>query len=575
MTYVAIDPAAVGTLASSLEDAADSLDASRVVVSRALGSAGRSSVAPARLSAVSSSARDAAADLRRRLRSLAELQMLYRRHGEPGPVYPRPSTTFPTFAAASDAGAALARSWMSAAEGDSFYDPARVRALLDRLAPHATDPHFSRAFFAELPPVFALVWFGQLSELSRDPDFPYREDAIAPFLTSLSTGLNADPALLHRYLGPLSEGLTPGEIRDVLNYGEYADDVVLSLTLSAVSRAREGIRGMDWWEDEPGLFWEASRSPALAARLVAELDEDSLRDLLASSEGILSGFGSVISAASSSRATVESLVALLARDGQRLAEDVQTGLAYAMGEHLEAFGDRVARGLYVAGTSSEDLVDVFVAVMDGNDDAVALLHEAGASAAARLLSSASAFNTGSAEIASVGGMFGLLARADASSAISEAEARARLYALGSQALGLVPLPGPPLAGLAVKKGFTALADSFASSRRARGAAEALDLSDDGYEHGRLLLAVALAAQEPTGSLAPPPALLRDDGTVKVFAELDTTAEHEALVSWLSRPTPWAVPGLDGPAPGTLDEVVRHYDDEYVAAFGTLYRRPPE
>jgi len=573
MTYVAIDPATVGTLATSLESAADSLDTSRIAAARALGSVGRSSVAPARLGSVASEARAAAADLRRRLRELRDLQVLYRHMGERGPVYPMPSTSFPTFAAASAAGESLARQFMAAAEDDAFYDPERVRALLERLAPHASDPHFAEAFFGAMPPVFALVWYRQISELSKRRDFPYREDAIAPFLTSLSTGLNADPALLRTYLGPLREGLTPGEVRDVLNYGAYPDDVVLSLTLSAVERARLGIRGMDWWEDEPGLFREASRSPELAARLVAALDEDSLRDLLATSDGVLSGFGSVVRAAAPSRETVESLVALLARDGQRLADDVQVGLAYAMGEHMEAFGDRVARGLYVAGTSSEDLVRVFVDVMDDNDEAVALLHTAGAEAAARLLRSSGAFNTGSAEIASLGGIVGLLTRADASSAISDAEARARLYALGSQAIALIPLPGPALVGLAAKKGFGALAGSFESSARAKGAAEALDLSDDGYEHGRLLLAVALAAQEPTGSLAPPAALLRDDGTVKVFAELDSTAEHAALVEWLSRPTPWQVPGLAGPTPATLDEVVRHLDDEYVAAFDKLYRRP--
>lgn len=574
MTYVAIDPAAVGLLASTLDDAADSLDASRVVVSRALSSAGRSSPAVARLNAVATVARESSADLRRRLRELAALQTQLRRMGENGPVYPRPATSFPTFAAAAAAGESLAREWMDLAEsGDGFYDPDAVRALLDRLAPHALDPHFAEAFFRAMPPVFALVWYSQISELSRHRDFPYREDAIAPFLTSLSTGLTASPSLLWRYLGPLSEGLTPGEIRDVLNYGSYPDDAVLSLTLAAVARAREGAFGIDWWEDEPGLFREAARSPELAARLVAALDEESLRDVLASSEGILSGFGAVVSAASSDRPTVESLVALLARSDQRLAGDVQVALAYAMGEHLEAFGDRVARGLYVAGTTSDDLVRVFVRVMDGNETAAAALHEAAAETAARLLRSAEAFTTGSLEIASLGGVVGLLVRADASSAISEAEARARLYALVSQATGMVPLPGPPLAGLAAKKSVGALFDHFARSRRAQGAGEAFAISEDGYEHGRLLLAAALAAQDGSGSLAPPRALRNGDGTLKVLAELDTTAEHDALVEWLSRPTPWPVPGLAGERPGTLEEVVRHYDDEYVAAFDKLFRRP--
>ena len=570
MTYVAIDPAAVGTLASALDDAAGSLDASRLAVSRALSSAGRSSPAAARLSAVATVARESSADLRRRLRALAELQTVYRRMGENGPVYPRPDTSFSTFAAAARAGEELAREWTAAFEGsDDFYDPAAVRALLAALERHASDPHFAEAFFAAMPPVLAMIWYSQLSELSRHPDFPYREDAIAPFLTSLSTGLNASPALLRRYLGPLSEGLSPGEIRDVLTYGDYPDDVVLSLTLSAVERAREGAFGIDWWEDEPGLFSAASRSPELAARLVAALDEESLRDVLASSEGILSGFGPVVAAASSDRATVESLVALLARDDQRLAGDVQNGLAYAVGEHLEAFGDRVARGLYVAGTSSEDLVRVLVRVMDGNAAAAGTLHSAAASAAARLLRAD--LTTGSVEIASLGGIVGLLARAGSSAAISDAEARARLAAFVSQAVGLVPLPGPPLAGAVAKKGFTALVDSYVRSARSRGASEALDLTDDGYEHGRLLLAVALASREP--SLAPPRLLLRDDGTVKTFADLDTTAEHEAYVGWLSRTTPWPVPGLAGERPGTLDEVVRHLDDEYVAAFDKLFRRP--
>jgi hypothetical protein len=576
MSYVAIDPAAVAALASSLDAAADACDSSRASVSRTLSSVGRTSVAPARLGAVASSARAAAADLRRRLGELRELQVLYRRTGEQGPVYPMSSTVFPTYEAAAAAGSALAREFLAAAESsDTFYDASAMRSLLDRLAPHADDPHFTKAFVDAMPPVLTLVWISQIGELSKQRDFPYREDAIAPFLTSLSTGLNASPAALRRYLGPLSEGLTPAEVRDVLNYGDYSDDVVLSLTLAAVSRAREGVHGMDWWEDEPGLFDAASRSPELASRLISALDEDALRDLLATTYGVTSGFGSVVSAASSSRSTVESLVALLARSDQRLADDVQVGLAYGIGEHFESFGDRVARGLYVGETSSEDLVRVLVRVMDENDAAVSVLHESGAEAAARLLRSSRAFTPGSPSVAALGGIFGLLARANASSAISDAERRARLYALGSQAVGLLPLPGPPLAGAAAKKAFTALVDSYASSARARGQAGAIAFTDDGYEHGRLLLALALAGQDdrPGAPLAPPRVLLRADGTLKVFADLDTAKEQDALVEWLSRPTPWPVSDLSGPRPGTLDEVVRGLDDEYVAAFDKFYRRP--
>jgi hypothetical protein len=344
---------------------------------------------------------------------------------------------------------------------------------------------------------------------------------------------------------------------------------VLSLTLSAVERAREGMVGIEPWEHDPGLFDAASRSPELAKRLIEALDEDALREVLASSDGVLSGFGSVVHAAGSSRETVESLVALLARKDQRLAEDVQTGLAYGIGLHVEVFGERAARGLYVDGTSSDDLVRVLVRVMEDNDTAVALLHEEAAEAAARLLRTD--LNTGSREIGTLGGIVGLLARANSDAAISEAEARARLYALGSQAIGLVPLPGPALPGIVAKKGFAALVDSFAKSERARGASDALDLTEDGYQHGRLLLAVSLAAREP--SLAPPRLLLRDDGTLKLPAEIDTAPEEDALRAWLDRPTPWVVPGPTGFVPGTLEEVAVSLEGGYVHAFDALFRRP--
>jgi hypothetical protein len=569
MTYVAIDPAAVATLASTLEGAASSLDTSRLAVARALSSVGRSSPAPDRLAAVAGAAGAAAGDLRRRLRELAALQVQLRRMGEQGPLYPRPDTTFPTFEAAERAGEDLARDWTEAFEGPAFWDGERVRALVDRLAPHAGDPHFSKAFFAALSPALANVWLSHLSSPPWGRELPYRDDAIAPFLTALSTGLNADPALLRSYLGMLREGLTPGEVRDVLNYGDYADDVVLSLTFAAVERARDGMTGLEPWEHEPGLFDAASRSPELAARLVEALDEDALRDALASSDGILSGFGSVVAAAAPSRETVESLVALLARKDQHLADDVQAGLAYGIGEHVETFGYRAARGLYVGDTSSDDLVRVLVRVMDDNDAAVATLHDAAAEAAARLLRTD--LNAGSAEVETLGGVVGLLARADSDAAISEAEARARLYALGSQAIALVPLPGPALPGMVAKKGFSALVGSFAKSERARGASEALDITEDGYQHGRLLLAVSLASREP--SLAPPRALLRDDGTLKVYAELDTPAEHDALREWLDRPTPWVVASPAGFVPGTLGEVAGSLEGGYVDAFDALFRRP--
>jgi hypothetical protein len=586
MTYVAIDPAAVSVLATELDAAAEAVDRSRLAVDRALRSVGRGATAPARLAAVAETSRGSAADLRRRVRELNSLQVLYRRMGESGPVYPRPDTTFPTFAAAEAAGEDLAARFAAVVDDpDAFYDGDRVRPLLDELGEHALDPHFCRAFFDRLDPRFAMFWIRQFGTMSAHRGFPWRDDAVEPFLTAMGTGLNADPALLARYVEPMKGMLAPGDLRDVLRYGTYDDDTVLDLIDHAMTRYLQWGPGMDFWGDDEGLLDPLLRDDALARRFLDGLSDDEVRSLMAIEEGLLAGFGSVAYVAGAgadpaSLAAVERLVVLIGSDDTHLAPDVQTGIARALGQHLDEVGGYVARGVYPGDLSQDDLVDVFVRLMTDNDTSFAVLHEAGADLTRRLLATREALAASSPDIAALGGVYGLLARADADDAIGRAEATAGWWAMAAQGVGMVPLPGPALAGTVVKKTFAAVLSEQAAAARARGQSEGMDFLTGGYDQGRLLLAVALwqydQRQHPDtqSALTPPPELRHDDGTLKVFAELDSAAERAALRAWLEQPTPYTVRSFDGSEQAaTLDELVRGIDDEFVANFQKVLIKP--
>lgn len=585
MTYVAIDPEAVTDLARELSLAADAATASRLAVDRTLRSAGVAARAPDRLAAVASSCASAAADLRRRLAELARLQVLYRRVGETGPVYPRPDTSFGSFAEARAAGSALGREFAALAHGDGWYHEDRVLPLLTALGDHAHDPHFCAAFFAAMPPVLGLYWVRQLSELSRLRDFPARDDAIAPYLTALGSGLAGDPALLRAYLGPLTHELLPAEVRDVLRYGRYDDDTTLALTLSAVDRSVGGARGIEPWNDDAGLLDAIARDPALAQRFLAALPDDTLRQLLGTRDGLLSGIGTVVCVAGSgpdaaSLHAVERIVVTVGRHDTHLAPDVQNGVAFAMAAHLDSFGHDVTYGVYPGGMRQDELVRAFVRVMDDNDAAMTTLHEAGAALTSLLLSRRAALGVASPEIGTLGGAYGLLARADADSALDRAAASAAWWTMAAQAVSLVPLPGPALPVAVGKNAIGALLSGQADAARARGSVAAEDFVDHAYDQGRLLLAVALASRAAEESpaagaaLAPPAALRHADGTLKTFAEL-TPADDAAWEEWLSRPTPWTVPVYDGtPARATLEEMVAALTPPYEMSFDRLFRRIP-
>ncbi|HEU0131773.1 MAG TPA: hypothetical protein VFQ85_12365 [Mycobacteriales bacterium] len=586
MSYVAIDPAAVSALATTLDAAADSVDAARLAVERTLRSVGASSPAPARLGAVSAACRGSSADLRRRVREVARLQVLMRHTGETAPPYPRPDTVYATFEEAEAAGEALAARFTALADGTAWYDSKRVLPVLAELARHRTDTHFCAAFFRSMYPPLALLWVRQISELARwHDDFPAREEALAAYLTALSTGLNADPVLLRTYLTPMRGSgragvLLPGEIRDVLRYGSYDDATVLTLVRSAVDLRLRGVRAIEPWEDDPGLFDRLLGDPDLARRFVDDLPDDTVRELLGTEEGLLSGFGAVVAAAGpSSLPLTERLVALLAADGQHLAPEVQEGLATALGAHLDILGGNVADGLYPGReTTQDDLVRVFERVMSGNDAAFATLHAAGAETVAALLSGEAALRPASAEVAAVGGIFALLARADSGDAIDRADATAGWWAMAAQGVGLIPLPGPALAGTVVKKTFGALLAEQADNVRARGDAAAESFVDDTYHQGRMLLGAALwrydqaAHPDAASALAPPKALLGSDGTLKVHAELDTVAEKRAYERWLATPLPASCADL-GLEARTLREAVNALSPGYANVFDTLFRRP--
>jgi hypothetical protein len=578
MSYVAIDPPAVAVLARELDAAAGELDARRVAVDRTLRCVGRAATAPARLAAVSSSARDSAADLRRRLAELAKLQVLYRHVGEPGPVYPRPDTTFPTFAAAIEAGGALGDRFAALADGTGWYDSGRVAPLLAELARHSGDPQFCAAFFAAMDPVIGTAWVSQLSELARRSDFPYdRDGAVAPYLTALGTALTAQPMLLDSYLKPIQGMLLPAEIRDVLRYGHYDDDTVLLLVRGAVERHLDGVHGMSWWEDEPGLLDPLSRSPELAQRFVAGLDDGTLRELLATGEGLVSGFGPVVYAAGygsddASYAAVERIVVTVGRHGTRLADDVQNGVAAAMGEHLELLARIVADGAYPTGFAKDQLVTAFVRVMDGNREAYVALHTAAADLTAQLLAVPANLAESSPALAALGAVHGLVASADAEADVDAGTRTAGYWAMASSALSLVPLPGPALAGAVAKKTVGSLLDAQGDAARARGEAKATIDVDTGYNQGRHLISVALWQRDAadhggTSTLAPPAALWHADGSLKTLAEIDSSDERTALREWLARPVPWTVPLYDGtPHPATLDEATRDIDLGFKTAF---------
>jgi hypothetical protein len=577
MTYVAIDPPAVADLARALDAAADALETRRVAIDRTLRGVGRAATAPARLGAAATSLRDNGGDLRRRLAELAKLQALYRHTGEPGPVYPRPDTTFATFADATAAGDKLGREFAALADGTAWWDSDRVAPLLDALAAHQGDAHFCAAFFAAMDPRIGTLWIPHLSELSLRRDFPYdRDGAVAPYLTALGTALAADPALLAAYLRPIQGMLLPAEIRDVLRYGTYDDATVLTLVRGAVERSLYGIGARYWWEEEPGLLDPLLRSPELAQRFIAGLPDDQLRDLLGAGEGLVSGFGAVAYVAGygaddASYAAVERLVVTIGR-GTRVSDEVQYGVASAMGAHLDRLALMVTEGAYPPDFSKDQLVSAFVRVMDGNRDAYVTVHDAAADLTARLLAVHDNLSRSSPALAALGAVHGLVASADADADVAAGARSAGYWAMASQALSLVPLPGPALAGTVVKKTFGSLLDDQADAARAAGEAKATIDLDTGYDQGRQLIAIALwqqdAAVHGAASTLAPPALLRhDDGTLKVLAELRTPAERAALDEWLGRPVPWTVESYDGTAHrATLDELTRSIDDEYDAAF---------
>jgi hypothetical protein len=582
MTYVAIDPTAVDELAASLDTAATSVEESLLAVSRSLSSGGVSATAPSRLRAVASSLRLRAAGLRSRLAELRRLQALYRHMGEPGPVYPKPSTVFPSFAAAAAAGDALGARLEALADGTAWWDADRVMPALDVLSAHAGDPTFCAAVFSHLSPLVAMLWYEQLGQLSKRPEFPMRDDLVRPFLTALSSGLTSSPSLLAAYLGPIKEMLLPGDQRDLLRYGAYSDDVVYDVARAAIDRHLQGMYGMNWWESDPGLLSVVASRPEVARRLVASLPEGTLRTLMSSGEGFLAGFGAVaVSADAVSPAAYERLVSVVGRHDDHLASEVQDGLATVLGNHLEDAGYSVASGAYPGGLGQDDMVSVFARVMHDNPDAFATLHDAAASLTPVLLHREHALSRFSTDVATLGGVYGLLARADASDAVASADAAAAgWWSMASKGLSLVPLPGPAVAGAVVKRVASTALDAHADDIRARGDSEAMDFLVHGYDQGRLTLAVALwqrdQASHPAAvsALAPPAALFRDDGTLKVFPEIDSVAEREALRAWLATPTSVRLTDVDGTAHlGTLDEVTREIDDEFVASFQKLGIRP--
>jgi hypothetical protein len=584
MSYVAIDPTAVATLASSLEEAADAADTRRAAVDRTLRSCGHAAAAPARVGAVSSSLRDSAADLRRRLRELSALTVLYRHTGEQGPVYPRPHTTFATFAEADEAGRRLAGRFTDLFQGGDPWHQDQVAPLLADLAEHADDARFCAALFGTMDPRIGTWWANQVAHLAVPWNgLPY--DAPATFYRAMSTGLNApgQDALLASYLGPITHMLMPVQVRDVLRYGDYSDAVTLRLVRSAVDRAVLGVRDFQLADDEPGLLDALLRSPSLAQAFVQGLPEKTFRELLGTGDPVLGGFGDVVGLAGAgsdeeSERLVGRLLVAIGADGTHVATAVRPGIAEVFGAHLDRLGWAVAHSLYPEGLRQEDLVRAFVRVMDDSPAAFAALHQAGADLTPALLAQHDALSATSPSMATLGAVYGLLARADADSAIGRANGRAGWWAMASTGLSLVPLPGPALAGAVVKKTFDAVLSSQADAAKAHGVSEAADLVDGARGEGRLLLAVSVwqydaALHGGVSALAPPAELRHADGTLKSFGELRSPAEQDAYARWLATPTPRTLPDIEGRHPATLDELVNLVDDEWRDGFDKVVVRP--
>lgn len=569
----AIDMAEVDDLAVRLSSAAGRMDLRSVAVDSALRGVGWSSWAGSALRDVGQQTGDAGRAVARRVRDIRATEARFRRFGEQGPLYPEPDTRFATSEAARAAGADLAA--RIAANFD--YSDEEMYAALGALGQDARDPEFVRGFFDRLGPDLTVT----LPMIVQEQLAPvYGVDGAQEGWTNLMRALGTAINTGSVDLDDVVNYMDPQQLSDLLVHNDFDHDVTVELAVRALDLYARGMKMGGGFNPGEGIMWEIG-DPAVAAAVINRVSDAALDELLFDEWwDFYQGVDYVLDAAlTRGYADPEAMDAAFLRVVRRVSEagrigrdEVQVALAQATSVHLQDIADWAASiqpGANVARLDSDQLIDYLARVIKDNDEAFDALHGGAAAFTAEQLARDGALEAFSVETERVGAVYGLLSGAHAELEMSKNDSAATLWTLGATALVLVPTP----AGVALKLGVAAAkagAGAFAKARaddaRSDAAKDAAAVLGDGRAQGLLLLAAslydadrrALAGSATASPLAPPSALLRPDGSLVPFGDIDSDAERAAFVSWLNSPA--------------VREAVNSVDDEFLENFARVTDR---
>jgi hypothetical protein len=563
-----IDLAGVDELAARLTTAADCLESRRSAVDVALREAGSSSWAAGSILGVGRDVADAGQRVAVRVRDIRATEARLRRFGEQGPMYPRPDTRFATAEQARAAGASLA-----AVVSDNLeYSDDDMYAALVALGRDAGDPEFVRGFFDRLghdsTVVLPMIVQDQLAPINGVDG---AVDGWANLMRALGTAFKTGAVELDDVIGYMD----PQQLSDLLVHNDFDDEVTVELGVRALDLYARGIK-MGSYDPGEGLMWELG-DPDVAAAVLTRISDAALDELLFDEWWRMHEGVDFFLEAGLTRAAPDDMDAAFRRVVRRVAladrsigrDEVQVALAEAASVHLQDVADWAASiqpGANAVQLEASELVDALTRMIKDNDVAFDALHGGAAAFTSAQLPREGALQPFSVETERVGAVYGLLSAAHAELEMSKNDSAATLWTLGSTALVLVPTPAGLVLKLSVaaaKAGAGAFAKARADDARSSAARDAAEVLGDGRAQGLLLLAAslyeadraALADSGRTSMLAPPAELLRHDGSMLPFGEIDSESELAAFVMWANSPE--------------VREAVNAVDDEFLENFARV------